>query len=101
MKNNKRNIGVSRKRPSTGSAAVPAPSPVVSTCRLIVTGLSVNGRRLSEVDYARTERADGTVEETGTPPSVLPGTSPLTALADAIAAERQSPPTRRRTRGTR
>ena len=56
---------------------------MASFLQIQITGMTVNGTRLPDVDYARTEHADGTVTETGTPP---PGVTAATKVDDVIGA---------------
>ncbi len=59
------------------------------TCVVMVSGMTLNGRPLPDLDYQRTEYDDGTVVETGRPAGV-----PVGATLDAMfAAALRSPAT--------
>ena len=61
---------------------------VANRCRLIISGINVNGEPVDDLDYSRTEYADGSVEESGR----IPGWPAGATLDQVIRAAVGLPP---------
>ena len=78
---------------------------MVSFLHIQISGMTINGRRQPDVNYSRTEHADGTITETGKPPPGTPVGATLDQVMAAAAGEpvsaARAKPARRRTNNTK